>query len=81
MDESDEIVRGGRKRGRPMRPMAMGDTRERGEGTFRHRDCPKYRRSWCSVTARCVSPDGPACKYGKVLIIAARRNEKGKARK
>lgn len=73
------------KRGRPFRSVSLADgmrvdAADAHRGGARCRDCPKHGRSWCRVSARVVNPSSPACKYGKVLITAARRAEKERRR-
>ncbi len=74
-----------RKRGRPLRRASMADAMHpdcapRANGLL-CRDCPKYGCSWCRVSARAVSARSPACRYGKLLIIAQRRVSKERSRK
>ncbi len=73
------------KRGRRFRSVSLADgmrvdAADAHRGGARCRDCPKHGRGWCRVSARVVSGASPACKYGKVLITAARRADKERRR-
>ena len=44
--------------------------------------CSKYelRRLWCPIRAEMRPPEAPACRYGVVLMGAARQKECGNGR-
>ena len=71
-----------RKRGRPFARYSMEDVMSPSgpmrANTPRCRQCPKCANGcrWCTVSARPVSPDSVACRYGRALIRAAERRGK-----
>ena len=75
--DDDEVPT--RKRGRPMRAYSLADLVQparRGSGATPCRACPKCKRVWCAIKAARIDPAGPACAYGKALILAARRRSR-----
>lgn len=44
-------------------------------------DCPKCSNLWCSVLAKTVKRDDPACSYGKLVIRADKTAKKRGGRK
>ena len=68
----------GRKRGRPDCIFEKGPALVSDQGVSRKcAKCPKYELSklWCPLRAETRHPITPACRYGIVLIEAARQKE------
>lgn len=67
-----------RRRGRPVRVFEKGSAFVSDPGVRRKcAKCPKYelRKLWCPLRAEMRQPEAPACRYGIVLMGAARQKE------
>lgn len=67
-----------RKRGRPVRVFEKGTALASDPGVRRIcAKCPKYDtpRLWCPLRAETRWPAAPACRYGVVLMGAAKQKE------
>lgn len=67
-----------RKRGRPVRIFERGSALVSDPGVrSKCAKCPKYetRKMWCPLRAETRPPGAPACRYGVVLMGAARQKE------
>ena len=79
MSPLDDMVPA-RRRGRPMRAYSLADLVQPARssaGATPCRACPKCSRAWCPIRAARIDPAGPACAYGRALILAARRRSRG----
>ena len=76
MEEEDDLIPP-RPKGRPVRRFngdALADT----HSARKCRECPKYGRktAWCPLKACGRPPDAGACRYGLVLMDAAKLKER-----
>lgn len=73
--------------GRRANPIDIGECadlsrRAERDNAIRCRRCPKISYScWCSVLAKTVNPNLPACEFGKKAIHAAYMNEQNRKKK
>lgn len=75
-DVDEELPK--RPQGRPLRRMEAGALDHNPLARKSCGDCPKYimRTMWCPLKAVPTAPQAPACRYGTVLMNAARVAEK-----
>jgi len=77
MNENDEQIPV-RKRGRPMRAINLCDCLKNTVRCVKCGACPKFdgKISYCPILAKPTTVQSDGCRYGQVLINAAKQAER-----